>query len=194
MQPLTTSISKWLAKEGVILQSDTTLYAYATRCFLFGVSTFLMILFWGALLGCFLESIVFFIPFTLIRKFCGGFHFKNAMKYAFVSFSIIGASVFSMSTMQKTTMPKSLTVLVPITTLSVCILSPVDSAARKLSHREREYFRKIARFLAISTTTLYLIFLWIGETYWAIPIGIGIIVPATLQIPCVLQKALHNLI
>ncbi len=192
MRLLTTGISDWLAKENVILPSDTNLYAYAIRCFLFGMLPLLMDLFWGVIFECLIESIILFIPFMLIRKFCGGFHFKSPLKCSLVSFLIIGISVFAMNTMQKSTISVSLTVLVLISVISICLFSPIDSAARKLSFHERVYFQKIARGLAIITAALHLILLAIGETYWAVPIGIGIIVSAALQIPCIIQKGLHK--
>lgn len=188
MRLLTTGISDWLAKEKVILPSDANLYTYAIRCFLFGTLPLIMDLFWGIIFECPIESLILFIPFMLIRKFCGGFHFKSPLKCSLVSFLIIGISVFAMHTIQKSTIPVVLTVLVLIAVISICTFSPVDSSSRKLSYQEKLYFRKIARFLAVISAALYCILLGIDATYWAVPIGIGIIVPALLQFPCIFNQ------
>lgn len=188
MRLLTIGISNWLAKENVILPSDTNLYTYAIRCFLFGMLPLIMDLFWGIIFECPIESLILFIPFMLIRKFCGGFHFKSPLKCSLISFLIIGISVFAMNAMQKSTIPVVLTVLVLIAVISIYIFSPIDSSSRKLSYREKLHFRKIARFLAVISAALYCILLGIDSSYWAVPIGIGIIVPALLQLPCIFSQ------
>lgn len=142
----------------------------------------------GGLFNCVLESAVMLVPFIVIRKFSGGFHFQAQGLCLVVSSIMLGGAVVILNCIRQIQLQWPLSVLVVISVISIAIQSPIDSPARPLSQKERKVFRWVAISIALFTSCLYMILICWGQWRWAVPIGIGIIIPAILQLPCALQK------
>lgn len=188
MQKLSETISKWLAYEGVIPHSDTNLYSYALRSLLFGLAPIGVCALWGALFDCMLESAIMLVPFIVIRKFSGGFHFQTQGLCLVVSSVMLGGAVTILRWLQQIQLQWPLSVFVVLSVISISIQSPITSPARPLSQNERKVFRWIAISIAFFMLCLYMILIYLGQWRWAVPIGVGITVPAFLQLPCALKR------
>ena len=79
-----------------------------------------------------------------------------------------------------------LTEVVILSIISLFVNSPIESAARKLTDKEKARFRGIVRFLTGMILVLYILLLLFNQPQKAIPIGMGIIITAFLQIPSLL--------
>lgn len=188
MQSLSETISKWLAYEGVIPNSDTNLYSYAIHSLLFGLAPIGVCALWGVFFDCMLESAVMLVPFIVIRKFSGGFHFQTQGLCLVVSSIMLGGAVIALNCIRQTQIQWPLSVIVVISVISIALQSPIDSPARPLSPKERKVFRGVAISIALFTSCLYMILTYCGQWRWAVPIGIGMIIPAFLQLPCALKN------
>jgi len=75
---------------------------------------------------------------------------------------------------------------------SLCILSPVDSENRRLSKDEKVIYKKTTCFIVIFFMAVFML-LWIaGKEKFAVCIAIGLILPASLQLPCIIVKTETN--
>lgn len=181
-------VAGWLAKEGVISENDSELYEYAMYSFLFGTLPILIAVIWGIILGMLVESILFMLPFILIRKFSGGYHLKSPVCCFVTSVSLVGGALIILRYVVQRSLLVPLTVVVALAGILLCILSPIDSASRQLNQHEIRVFRKIARLMTLVSILVYVVFIHIEIYNVAVPIGGGIILSAVLQLPVVLER------
>lgn len=78
--------------------------------------------------------------------------------------------------------------LVSLAMLSLWILSPINNDARKLSERERHAFRRIARILSVIALATYLTMQITTLKSHSVPVGVGIVLVAVLQLPCIPRR------
>ena len=71
--------AKWLLQAGAISASDVELYEYSIYSFLFTLCPLGLVLIISVFLHMVVEGILLIIPFIIIRKFCGGFHFQSSI-------------------------------------------------------------------------------------------------------------------
>lgn len=184
------AIAKWLEMEGAVSSEDRTLYAYAAYSFLFGTLPIGIVMLLGSCFGLLQEGIILIIPFMMLRKFCGGFHLKSSGICFVATISVL---TFSLGLVMYTVCAEQmglLSVLVCLSVLSLCIFSPIENQARKLSERERIVFRTVARLLSLISLTIYFFLSFHASIRYSAAFGIGILLVGVLQVPCILRKSL----
>lgn len=180
-------LSKWLLKAGAISEVDLGLYEYGIYSFLFTLIPLFAVILLSFPFHITFEGILFIIPFIILRKFTGGFHFSSALLCTLVSIVVLSAFLLGIKVLiiLSPSIPAYVTVylsLIPIITLS-----PIDSMNRRLTHKEKRVFRKIAICLGIFFAALFTLLMLLGISRVAIPIGAGIVLTALLQLPCLLK-------
>lgn len=70
----------------------------------------------------------------------------------------------------------------------IIILSPIDSDERKLSLAEQKLFKKVSILLSLFFLGIYFILLMLKIWNCAASVGVGIVIPALLQIPCLFRR------
>ena len=143
---LTAAVAQWLVQEGTISDSDLNLFAYAAYCFLFGLVPILLAVLFGILFGMVRESLLLIFPFMLLRKFSGGFHFKSATLCLVCSALLIALALIGVRWLMMWKNSMVLTEVVILSIISLFVNSPIESAARKLTDKEKARFRGIVRF------------------------------------------------
>ena len=78
MKSISTFIARWLLKQGVISNDEYDLYEYAIFCIVFTFFPIALVLIVSSIMDMVLSGILLVIPFVLMRKFAGGFHFKSS--------------------------------------------------------------------------------------------------------------------
>lgn len=184
------AIAKWLEMEGTVSTEDRTLYAYAAYSFLFGTLPIGIVMLLGSCFGMLQEGIVIIIPFMMLRKFCGGFHLKSSGICFFATIGVLTFSLGLVTCIIHAEQMGVLTVLVCLSVLSLCIFSPIENQARKLSEKERIVFRTAARILSLISFMIYVFLSFYTSTRYSTAFGVGILLVGALQGPCVLRKAL----
>lgn len=184
LRRLSTAITKWLLKTGAISYSDEKLYEYAVYSLVFALIPFAIVSFLGAWMNMLAEGICMMIPFFFIRKFSGGFHFKSSQVCLLLSTCLLLA--FLLIVRQVIYMQSSwgFTIFVLLSGVCLFVLSPIDSEERRLSSKEKQVFRRVARILALIFIFIYVALIIINAKHYAVPIGAGIIIAACLQVPC----------
>lgn len=190
IKQISAHVANWLVKEGTVSEVDRELYRYAAYSFLFGLLPFFISVLFGAFMGIVKESLLIMLPFILVRKFSGGYHLQSSRTCFMLSLSVIVAACSStkwlLSHRESYTV---FSIIVLLACCSLCSLSPVDSEARKLNKKEKKLFRRLAQMFSLITLLIYYLLLNNRSIHLAVPTGMGLILAAFLQIPCLLHKA-----
>lgn len=104
----------------------------------------------------------------------------------------MGVTVWGIKTINSTVIATELTITAILAVICICIFSPVDSDARRLTAKEIRMFGNTARAIAIIMLIVYLILVALGRYEIAFPVGAGIILPAGLQLPALIRKLFTN--
>lgn len=184
---LSSALAEWLSKENVIPENDRSLFAYAVYSLLFGLLPILIALILGLFFDMVCEGIVLIVPFIIIRKFSGGKHVKSPVTCLILSSSLLAITFGAIQFTFNSGCVSILTISVLLSVLVICILSPVDSSERELTPRQARFFGTIARLLSVLFCGMYLLFITVNRLDIAIPLGMGILLPALLQLPCLLS-------
>ncbi len=185
------AVGAWLSKENVVDVSERELYAYAFYSLLFGLTPIFISIILGVIFKMLVESLILIIPFMIIRKFSGGFHLKKPCPCLICSTLLLSFSLCLIKYIICLNQTSVISSNVLIAALIIFLLSPIDSEARRLSQKEKVLFRRISKLL----TTLFVGIYFITLVYFPINIstsfGIGIILVAFLQLPCLIKKIVH---
>lgn len=184
---VSSALTAWLVREKAILSEDTQLYAYAAYCLIWGLLPVIISLLFGVLFGLVIESLFLILPFILLRKFSGGFHLKSPALCLVCSATLLSGALLAIEELLTIPNPTLLTLYVLLAVLSLWFHSPVSSVEKRLSCKEIRAFRTIARCIALFCLTGYLLMAFTQQFTIAIPLGVGIILTALLQIPNILS-------
>lgn len=183
---ISSTLAEWLAKERAISENDRPLFAYAVYSLLFGLLPLLIAILLGFVFNMLCEGVVMIIPFIIIRKFSGGQHLKSSVMCLISSTCLLAIAFHVMQIIFKYGDVSVLSVIVVTSIISICNFSPIESPERKISPAEVRIFGLVARILSVVFGCTYFLFIIIGNPSIAIPLGVGITIPAALQLPCVL--------
>lgn len=181
------NISTWLIRHNAIKPEDRELYEYAIYSLIITVSPLFLVILISGIMGKLCEGIVIIIPFMVLRKFSGGFHASKAGTCFAGSCALLFLCVSAVSYV---TCNLTLKVLATVAAISLCISSPVDSENRRLSDNEKITYRRITWFIVMFFMVVFILFLVTGKEMLAKCIAIGLILPACLQLPCIISKVM----
>lgn len=186
-------IAKWLELEGVVVSEERTLYSYAAYSFLFGILPIGMVMLLGMCFGMLREGITLIIPFMMLRKFSGGFHLESSSCCFVATVGVLSVSLRLVAYIVRTEQIRVLSYLVCLSVLSLCIFSPVENQARKISPKERIVFRTVARILSLIYLVVYTCLSLHASIHCTSAFGVGILLVAIMQYPCILGKIVIHL-
>ncbi len=186
--PISDAVSKWLVSEGVVLENEQTLFSFAFNSMIFGLLPVLIALGFGLLFGIPGEGVLMILPFMALRKFSGGFHFRDRTTCIIVSTVLIALSCCVVKWMMTGDHLVLFSVCVALAAISISWNSPIENQARKLLDKESALFRRVTWVLAGVFFALYLLFLFTGCVNCTASLGVGLLLPAGLQLPCLLRK------
>lgn len=180
--------AKWLLRAGAISASDTELYEYGIYSFLFTMCPLGLVLIISLILDMVAEGILLIIPFILIRKFCGGFHFQSSILCGVVSTTVLTASLLGIDLVISAESFGWWVLVLLLAVGQIAVFSPIDSEGRRLTQKEKKVFKKIAIALSILTILICLMLITLHQMWAAVSVGSGLVLSATLQLPCLFMK------
>lgn len=189
IRELSSGVGKWLEREGAIPDEDINIFSYAAYSLLLGLLPILIILLLGLAFGMVKEGLLLIAPFMTIRKFSGGYHLSSLRRCIILSSSLLTLSMGLVKVITYRECGILLTVFVFLSVLCLCVFSPIENNARKLTAKEKKLFHIIACILAVIAMITYLIMYKSSNIQYASAFGVGIILVATLQIPCAIILA-----
>lgn len=185
MNRLAEYITAWLMKHGTVAEEDKELYEYAVYSFILSISPVIMIMIIGCIMGKPMESILIIVPFMFMRKFSGGFHAKHAWVCMIFSCSILFLCVYMVAYLKHNIF---LDIIMLWATISLVLLSPIDSENRRLDLSEKKRYKVITGFMVVAFAIIYCVLLFAGYEIYAVCIAEGVILTVCLQMPCMIIR------
>lgn len=146
-------LSEYLAKKliagGTIKEEDRELYTYGLFMLLSQAMFFIIACLFGLLLGCILESIIFYIAFQFIRKYAGGYHAATETRCSIISTLSILACIIVIRLSKTYDFQIALLVGSAISAVCIFFFCPLDTPEKPLTDKEFRYFRRISRILLL---------------------------------------------
>lgn len=146
---LSIRITEALYKSQVITGEDKEIYAYGFFVLLSKGLFFLISAFFGWMFGVLGESVVFYIMFSVLRCYAGGFHASKESTCTCLTVVALFLSSLSIWHMEKIG-----NVIIPLCILAACstvifVLAPMDSNAKPLTHAELILYKQKSRAIVI---------------------------------------------
>lgn len=185
MEYLAGVITTWLIRQGAIKADERELYEYAAHSFFLTIAPFAYALVIGGILGAINVCLILVVPFVVIRKYSGGFHAKREWTCLIGSCLLLFGCILIASRMRNDALFGGLVLLGVVW---LVIFSPVDSENRRLEPDEKKLRKRDAAVLAALFCLIYIALSAFGRERYAVCVGVGILLTAGLQIPCILQK------
>lgn len=154
---LSSIITEALYKSQVIAEEDKELYTYGFFVLLSKGLFFLVSALFGWMLGVLWESIVFYIMFSMLRSYAGGFHASKES----VCTCCTTASLF-LSSLSILYMQRIGNSIIPFCILAVCgaviyLLAPLDSEDKPLTRAELVLYRQKTRAIDITIVIISIV-------------------------------------
>lgn len=169
-----------LIKNGEVDEIDRELYEYAVINIIMSFAPVVLALGFGIMLGKVSESMLIIVPYAVIRKFAGGFHFKSMLAcFLFSSLFLLDVILLCDRIHNGT----GLVTVLFISVLGIIIFSPLDNEKRRLDKKEKSHCKKWTIIFTIAFCLLYIIMIFYACDKGAKCIALGIIITSLLQIP-----------
>ena len=185
MQTAAKGITQWLTRHGAIRQEDHSLYEYAIYSLMLTIAPLFIVMIIGCLMGLVLESVIFILPFMVVRKYSGGFHMKHAWTCLICSCTVLFLSIYVTEGIECSNV-LSIVTLGAVVSLGIC--SPIDSNNRQLTLVERSKYKRVTIMIVMCFFVIYGLLLMIRCDGYAKWIAVGLILPAVLQMPAAVKK------
>lgn len=157
-------LSKFLTEKlfvnGAISEDEQELYIYGLFILFSQLMYLAIACLIGLMLGCFVESIIFYIAFQIIRRYAGGYHASTETRCEILSTLSILICIILIKLSKAYDAQTLFLIISAISSVFIFALSPLDTPAKPLSKKEFKFFRKI------SCITLFAINVVVAVSYF----------------------------
>lgn len=143
LSKLSEKLAGKMLSNGSISEDEQELYVYGLFMLLSSLMYLILACFLGAVLGCFVESLVFFVAFQFLRRYAGGYHAATEARCEILSALSISACLIGIWLSKAYDFQTALLFLSLACAVCIFIFCPLDTPEKPLSEKERRYFRKI---------------------------------------------------
>lgn len=137
-------LTNTLINNNQIDESERCLYEYGFFILLSNVIYVTITLILGSVFNIIIESMAFYIAFSLIRRYAGGFHASSEMKCTLITTISIFLCLLCTKLCETNNIQMPILVLTGIATVLIFVLCPLDTPEKPLTKEEYKYFRKIS--------------------------------------------------
>lgn len=162
---LSECVTDFLLRQEIIKNEEKDIYVYGTELIISSIINLFICLIISILFKDFINSLIFFISFSSLRRFTGGFHSKSFLRCNII-FAIIVVTTLLLNTYSGYIIDYVIVnvILIIFSLLSIVRFSPVYNDNKKLSEYERKLY-------LIKSVVVYLIHILV---YFLLFIGIGL--------------------
>lgn len=139
---LASNITEALCALAVIEDEDRELYIYGFFVLLSHGFFFVISAIFGILFGTLWESIVFYIMFSILRRYAGGFHASRESICTLCTTIALFMSSAGISILEKAGGVVLPLLMIVLGTVVISLLSPLDSEEKPLTQNECQYYRR----------------------------------------------------
>lgn len=185
---LSKKVVNYLILTGSIDINEKELYEYGlfillSTVFFMGVTSII-----GFVFGLFLQSLLFFVTFIVIRQFAGGYHASTELRCEiFTTLSIF----FCTATMYLIRKPISIVVLVFVAlmlSIFIFLYGPIDNEEKILSATELKVYRKRTRQILLVIIVVVIVSFYFEIKTICIPCCMSLILESILLLAGKIQK------
>ncbi len=147
-------ISSILVKNKLIEEEDSIFYQYGFEILIDTVLQTILMLIIGILLGKPMETLVFLIIFTSIRRYSGGYHADSKLKCTLVSTFVMLISIeFPIFFTNRV----SYIIGAILSIITIWVFAPVEHVNRPLTDEAKKHCRIYSRILTVLTAIAILV-------------------------------------
>ena len=165
-----------------ITEEERELYIYGFFILLSNLMYIILASLSGLLLGCFLESIVFYIAFQFIRRYAGGYHASTETRCEIISTLSIISSIFVIRLSKQYDFQKILLVVTLVSAIIIFCICPLDTPEKPLSEKEFKFFRKKSRLILIIIISVVIISYFLKLSFLIAPCCVSLIFESLLLV------------
>ena len=149
--------AKWFIKDNDTTFKEAETYQYAFFIIYSSIFYLIITLVFGGVLKVFLESIIFFIAFLLIRIYAGGYHASTEARCEIISTLSIAISIGIIKLSRLYDFQAIVLIVALMSAVIILLLSPLDTPEKPLSDEEMRYYRKISLVILLVITTVIIV-------------------------------------
>lgn len=162
---LSECVTDFLLRQGIIKDEEKDIYVYGTELIISSIINLSICLFISILFKDFVNGLIFFISFSSLRRFTGGFHSKSFLRCNIIfAIIVVMTLLFNMFFSNIFDYVIVTVILIIFSLLSIVLFSPVYNDNKKLTEYERRLF-------LIKSVVVYLTHILV---YFLLFIGIGL--------------------
>lgn len=181
-----------LIKKGSVSEGNRELYVYGFFMLFSHAAYFALAVIIGFVLGCAVQSIIFFIAFQFVRRFAGGYHADTEIKCTVLSVSTIFLSILMCRLARDFNFSVYLTVPAAVCALLTAVFCPLDTPSKPLSAAEKKRCRKISLLIIAFICVLIGVSVALRFEWLLSPLCFALILEGALVAAGKLQNYVHS--
>lgn len=156
-------ITNWLVQGGQVSESDSVIYEFGLDKLFSTFTNFSLALMFGLLFGIFWQTIVFYLSYTLLRIYAGGYHAEKPINCFFASIGVLIPclvvirfyQVWDVAAEMQNVLAKTVFyALLIISGVTLLAMGPVEHKNKRLDAQEKVvYEKRLHRNLIIVLST-----------------------------------------
>lgn len=189
---LSKSFADRLLVNGAITKEEQELYIYGFFMLLSQLMYLALACIFGLVLGCFVESIIFYIVFQFIRRYAGGYHATTETRCEILSTLSIIACIVVIRLSKIYDFQTALLIISSVSAVCIFILCPLDTPEKPLSDKEFKYFRKISWIVLFTIVVAIIVSYCFNIEFVLLPCCMSLVLESILLISGKVQKMLRG--
>ncbi len=181
-----------LFQNGAIAEEEQELYIYGFFMLLSQFMYLVLACIFGLILGCFFESIIFYIVFQFIRRYAGGYHATTETRCEILSTLSIIACIVVIRLSKIYDFQTALLIISSVSAVCIFILCPLDTPEKPLSDKEFKYFRKISWIVLFTIVVAIIVLYCFNIEFVLLPCCMSLVLESILLISGKVQKMLRG--
>ncbi|MGI6084818.1 MAG: accessory gene regulator ArgB-like protein [Acetivibrionales bacterium] len=158
LEKLSERFTDFLSVKGIIQEENREIYIYGFIALLSTIINIAIVLTIGITAGIFLETIIFFLMFGVLRVYCGGYHAETHISCILIFIGIYG---FAMAVAKF--LPVDYYVVFSlfagtVSLLTVFLMAPIEHKNKPFIEDEYVKFKKMSRIIAALQFLLIIVF------------------------------------
>lgn len=176
-----------LIEKKLISKTQQDMYQYSFELLISALVNLLLVLLIGILFHSFWETLVFLFFFCTLKRYTGGFHMPSYRSCIFF-FGVLYTMLLTANNFFDIRITVAFLLSVLASAVFIARFSPIESANKKLTDKEKKLLSRKAVILLLSYTLLFGLFYFLHFMEIAKFIGFALIFIAILMAAGLLQK------
>lgn len=172
---LSSKLVATLINQETIDEGDRALYEYSLFILLSYIYFLIITVLAGVILHIPLQSLIFFISFSFLRQFAGGYHAKTEGRCLVITSSLAVSSmvITNISLFINSNIIIVLTAILSSMIIVVC--SPLDTAEKPLEPYEKQKYKRVTAIIILILLAITIIAFILKKDVLYIPISVAIL-------------------